>query len=231
MRFFKFLATFAPDPREMVNPPTPPGSVQAKPDSLAGKPDEPEVVTDKEEDDIDPETDIDVPVPKLPNHQIDIPEEPEKVTVVTKVWNENTKAFEEKNLGELMLVPTGCEEPEYVSPYENTVSFRSALPRDKERDANLYASYQQNGWISRRWARENLDEDIDSDKVEKELADDIPVILALQGKQDVASGVAQTAGLEGKGDNNGAPLPPGPGPGRGNKAAPGDNGASTPGAG
>jgi len=191
---------------------------------------EPEVVTEKKEDEIDPEKDIDVPVPKLASHQIDIPEEPERVEVITQVWNAATGMFEEKNLGVLMLVPTGCEEPEFLSPYDNTVSFRSPLPRDKQVDANLHGALQKMGVVSREWIQEHTDEEIDPVLENRRIADDIPVLMALQGKQGdpTATGVAQTPGLEGKGDNNGAPLPPGPGPGRGNTAAPGDNGASQP---
>jgi hypothetical protein len=187
---------------------------------------EPVVFTEKEEDDIDPEEDVDVPVPKLAPHQVDIPEEPETVRVITQVWNAAMGVFEEQDLGELLLIPTGCEEPEFLSPYENSVCFKSALPRDKQIDANLYGAYQKMGIVSRDWIRENSDEEIDGVLEERRIADDIPVLMAMQGKPTEAGGVAQTAGLEGKGDNNGAPLPPGPGPGRGNVAAPGDDGAS-----
>lgn len=189
---------------------------------------EPVVFTDKKEEPTDPEEDVEVPIPKLASHQIDIPEEPETVRVITQLWDASQGKFIEEDLGELLLIPSGCEEPEYLSPYENTVSFKSALPRDKQIDANLYGAYQKMGTVSREWIRENSDEEIDGVLEDKRIADDIPILLAMQGKPDVSSGVAQTAGLEGKGDNNGAPLPPGPGPGRGNTSAPGDNGASAP---
>ena len=69
--------------------------------------------------------------------------------------------------------------------------------------------------------------DINIDEMDKDISDDIPFTLALQGLPDPSGGVAQTAGVqEGQGapgSNNGAPLPPGPGPGRGNKVRPGDN--------
>jgi hypothetical protein len=186
---------------------------------------EPIKFVDKEEDELDPEKDIDIPVPKLPTHQIDLPEEPELIRVTTNVWDPVTGSFVMRDLGEMLLVPTGCEEPEYLSPYENTVYFRSALPRDKAVDANLYAAYQKMGIASRDWIRDNMDEDFDNMLEDKRIADDVPILMALAGKAE-NSGVAQTAGLEGGGDNNGAPLPPGPGPGRGNKNVPGDDGAS-----
>lgn len=193
----------------------------------ANQPSEEPVVEGKEEDDpADPEDDQLTQPPQLVSHQIDVPEEPERIRVVTQIWNPAEARFVETDLGEMLLIPTGCEEPEFLSPYENSVSFRSPLPRDKANEANLFGSYQQNGWVSRDWVRKNLDEEIDPIEVEKQIADDIPVILALQGKPDpgTGAGVAQTDG--GKAGNNGAPLPPGPGPGRGNKVVPGDNAAS-----
>ena len=187
--------------------------------------DGPAPIPKEEEDPGDPE-DPEVPIPKLTDHQIDIPEEPEKIRVITQVWDDASGGFVEKDLGELTLVPTGCEEPTMFSPYENTVSFRSPLPRDKERDANLYAMYQSNGWASRAWIRAQLDEDFADDlELDREIADDIPVILAIQGKPDMSGGAAGVGQTEGMGSNNGAPLPPGPGPGRGNKNVPGDGAA------
>lgn len=198
----------------------------AEPADADAPDEEPEVEGKEEQDPADPEEEAQVTPPKLPSHQIDVPEEPERVHVKTMIFNPATGGYEEKDLGQLLLIPTGCEEPEFFSPYENAVSFRSPLPRDKEREANLYALYQQNGWASRNWIRKNLDEDLSNpEHLDKEIADDIPIILALQGKPDVATGAAQTPGTDGAGDNNGAPLPPGPGPGRGNLAAPGDNAA------
>lgn len=178
-------------------------------------------------EDTDYENEIQVQPEQLPPHDIDIPEEPELVNVVARVWNSETQAFEEKNLGEMLLVPTGCDCPEYASPYETEVKFKSALPRDLEKDVNLYAAMQQNGWIDRHWAMEHLELGINPAEVDKRIADDIPFILSMKGMPDPTQQVAQTEGLS-PGSNNGAPLPPGPGPGRGNKFAPGDGMAGKP---
>ncbi len=175
--------------------------------------------------DEDYENEVEAQPEQLPPHDIDIPEEPEKVNVVARIWNPQTRAYEEKNLGELLLIPTGCERSEVVSPYENSVKLKSALPRDVERDSNLYATWQKNGWVDRHWVMEKLDEGINVNEVDKRIADDIPFLLAMQGMPDPTQQVAQTAGMA-PGSNNGAPLPPGPGPGRGNKFAAGDNMAS-----
>ncbi len=178
-------------------------------------------------EDTDYENEVQVQPEQLPPHDIDIPEEPELVNVVARVWNSETQTFEEKDLGEMLLVPTGCDCSEYVSPYKTDVKFKSALPRDLEKDVNLYAAMQTNGWISRRWAQEHLELGINPAEADKEIADDIPFILSMKGVPDPTQQVAQTEGLS-PGSNNGAPLPPGPGPGRGNKFAPGDGMAGKP---
>jgi hypothetical protein len=157
--------------------------------------------------------------PQLPPHDMDIPEEPILVRVIIDVWNKETRSYEKKDLGEQKLIPTGCERPEYLEPHCNKVRLKSALPRDKQMEANLHAAWQKDGLVSRRWRQERLEEEgLDIERIEREIADDIPLMLALQGKPD-PSGVGQTEGNS----NNGAPLPPGPGPGRGNLNVPGDN--------
>lgn len=187
---------------------------------------EPVVILKSEEDPEDPEEKPPVAIPKLASHEIDIPEEPEEVEIVQAVWDETSQAWIDLPPQTLLLVPTGCAFPEELNPFDTVVSLRSALPRDKEKDANLYQAYQKNNWVSRDWVREHLDEDIDSAKEDKRIADDIPINLASQGIPET-SGVAQTPGLdpgqEAPGDNHGAPNPPKPGPGRGNKFTPGDN--------
>jgi hypothetical protein len=182
------------------------------------------VVAEKEEEEPNDPAEIpEIPLPKLASNQIDIPEEPEEVDVVLAVYANGQ--WTDTPMGKMLLVPTGCEEPEELSPYESIVSLRSALPRDKEKDMNLFQAYRNNGLVSREWIRENLDEDIDGKIEDKRIADDIPVMLAMQGIPETG-GVAQTAGMDpgqpGAGSNNGAPLPAKPGPGRGNKFAPGD---------
>jgi hypothetical protein len=165
---------------------------------------------------------------QLPPHDIDIPEEPEVVRVITRVWEPTLQRYVDRDLGELLLVPTGCDCAEYVSPYDNSVKLKSALPRDLANDVNLYAAMQTNGWVDRHWCMERLELGLNPAEIDKRIADDIPFMLNMKGMPDPTSQVAQTPGLQG--DNNGAPLPSEPGPGRGNKYSPGDNlaSASTP---
>lgn len=195
-------------------------------------PDEPEPVSEKPTAETDPEATV-VKPPQLAPHDLELPEEPEEVEIVSRVWNQETQTFAYVSAGKRLLVPTGCKRPEYLNPYETKVKLKSALPRDRERDANLYAQYQQNGWVSRRWIQERIEDEINIPQVDREISEDVPFLLALQGKVDV-SGVGQTSGPQGTttsvpnaagvpGSSNGAPPPPGPGPGRGNKFAPGDN--------
>jgi hypothetical protein len=170
---------------------------------------------------------VEVKPTQLSTNEIDLPEEPERVRVVIRVWNPVDQAWMERDLGERMLVPTGCDVPRYLDPYEHTVVLKNALPRDKEKDTNLYSAWQKMALVDRKWIQRQLDEDIRAEDVDRELPEDIAFLLAMQGKGELATGVPQTAGLDPgaapPGSNNGAPPPPGPGPGRGNKAAPGDN--------
>jgi hypothetical protein len=171
----------------------------------------------------DYEQEVEVKPEQLAPHDMDVPEEPIRVRVQMRVWD--GQQYVMRDLGEQLLVPTGCDRPKYLDPHKTKVTLKSALPRDLEKDSNLYALWQTNGWVSRRWVQDHLDEDINPTVVNKEIADDIPFLLALQGKQDPAGGVAQTNGTQ-PGDSNGAPLPPAPGPGRGNVYGAGDNLAS-----
>lgn len=167
-------------------------------------PPSPEPVVPKKAEDTprDPEEEVYKP-PTLAAHDIDIPEEPELVRVVMRTWNPNTQSFVDVDMGEQLLVPSGCKSPKHLSPYENCVTLKSALPRDKEQEANLFSMYQRQGWVSRNWVREHLDEEIKGAEVDKEIADDIPFMQALNvggksgslGPPGVGGGVAQSPGL------------------------------------
>jgi len=176
------------------------------------------------------EPEIRVEPEQLSPYDIDIPEEPERISVTVQSWDPNRQEFLPENLGVLTLVPTGCTSPTYLNPYDSCAEIKSALPRDLEQLSNLYATWQKNGWLNRHEVMRRLEIGENPAEVDKKIADDIPFILAMQGKPDQTKQVAQTAGIDPgqKGSNNGAPLPPGPGPGRGNRYAPGDNMAGRP---
>jgi hypothetical protein len=169
--------------------------------------------------------------PQLAQHDMDVPEEPEELDVVQLKFDEASGTWKEEHLGMMVLVPTGCDNPVYADPYESSVGTISALPRDKQAEANLYSLYQKQGWSSRDWIREKLQENINAKREDERILDDIPFLNLLAGKPAEAPvGVGQTPGMtggaSGPGSSNGAPPPPGPGPGRGNTYAPGDDGAS-----
>lgn len=187
----------------------------------------------KSKDDADPPDPAGPPPvkpPPLPPYDIDLPEEPETVRVVIQEWDPSTRTFMDRDLGVQTLVPTGCDRPKFLSPFENNVVLKTALPRDREKDTNLYTTWMTNGWIDRHWAMEHLDEDIHIAKVDKKIADDMPFRAALNFKPDPgAAMVGQTNGMQdGRTPGNGAPPPPGPGPGAGNKFTAGDQLAKTP---
>ena len=159
-----------------------------------------------------PDEDVpDVEVPQLAEHEVDIPPEPERVAVVVRVWNGSM--WVDKDLGEMDLVPCECEEPDYADPYETSASFKSALPRDLERESTLYQMWQQNGWVDRRWIREKLDQGLDPEKLDKGIEDDIPILMALQGKEG-GKGVGQTEGMSPGNPSNGINPSDVKGPGR-----------------
>ncbi len=128
----------------------------------------------------------------LSPHDIDMPEEPEVIDVETEVWRDGV--WVDRSIGQMTLIPTGCDKPVFCNPYENLVQFRPALPRDMERESNLLAQWQKNLWISRRDAQQRIDEGLNIPEVDKRIADDIPFLLAAQGIPEV-QGVGQTAGM------------------------------------
>lgn len=146
------------------------------------------------------------PAPLAPT-DINVPPEPELVRVVVQTWNPLTRSFEAEDLGEQLLVPTGCKRPDPLSPYETEVCLRSALPRDKERDSNLYAQWQNNGWISRHWAMEHLEEGINIPEIDRAIEEDMDLMQRLRG-QVPAAGVAQTPGVQGSTGGVSTPMSP-----------------------
>jgi hypothetical protein len=94
----------------------------------------------------------------IPLHEIDIPEEPERVTVTLPYVNPDTQEYLFSDTKELFLVPTGCKRPAYLNPFENAVEFQETLPKDEALQAQLYQQYQQAGWVDEEWVRERIPE-------------------------------------------------------------------------
>lgn len=147
---------------------------------------------------------------KLSAKDIDLPEEPVRLRVATRVFDPTTRTWNLEDQGERLLVPTGCKQPRYLNPYETKVTFVGPLPKDRGEDTNLWKAWQQMGLVSREWIREQMDAEINSAVEDQRIADDIPFLLAMQGSGDpdpfaAGGGVAQTPGL-----SNGR-VPPGAG--------------------
>lgn len=160
---------------------------------------------------------------KLPAKDIDLPEEPETVNLLVRVFNPETREWSVQSLGEEEVVPTGCERPVYLNPYESVVTLASPLPRDRVEETNLWTSWKNLGLVSRNWIRERMDEDLNSEEEDERIADDIRFYAALDnqpatdpyevttsqpaGPPQGPKGVAQSPGM-----SQGKPLPGKPPP-------------------
>lgn len=152
----------------------------------------------KEAEDEEYEQPVEAEQPQLQEHDMDIPEEPETVLVIVRVVDENGN-WQEDNQGPRMLVPTGCDKPVFLNPYITKVSLRSALPRDRAEEANLYATYQTNLWMSRKTIMKRLDQGLQYEDETDNMEDDTPLILARAGTADPNSAAAQVGQTEGNG--------------------------------
>jgi len=97
-------------------------------------------------------------VHSLDMDEIEVPEEPEEVSIVRKYLHPVTGevALEERETK--FLVPTGCQRPVYLNPFETTVELPDPLPKDEMIQATLFEKYQQNGWVDEEWCRERIPE-------------------------------------------------------------------------
>lgn len=92
----------------------------------------------------------------IPDKDIDIPEEPERVEM-RRVWSHPvTGEIVETEVINQFLVPTGCYRPQYLNPFENEVEFHDALPKDEALEAQLFLMYQQAGWVDAEWCQDNI---------------------------------------------------------------------------
>ena len=56
------------------------------------------------------------------------------------------------------VVPTGCNTPEYLNPFENEVNFLDTLPKDDAMRAQLLGSYLQMGIVDPHWVQDHIPE-------------------------------------------------------------------------
>ena len=95
---------------------------------------------------------------KLPDADIDLPEEPETVQVVRTWANPNTGEVAYQETIPMFLVPTGCRLPRYLNPFENTVAFNDVLPKDKALEAQLFQQYLAMEIVDTHWVQEKIPE-------------------------------------------------------------------------
>lgn len=88
--------------------------------------------------------------------QIEVPEEPEYVTVAKNLIHPVSGVLLGTEFEEKFLVPTGCRSPKYLDPFTNTVEFLEPLPKDEALQANLFAIYQSNNWVDAEWCQSKI---------------------------------------------------------------------------
>jgi hypothetical protein len=88
--------------------------------------------------------------------QIEVPEEPEYVTVARNLIHPVSGVLLGTEFEEKFLVPTGCRSPKYLDPFTNTVEFLEPLPKDEALQASLFAIYQSNQWVDAEWCQSKI---------------------------------------------------------------------------
>ena len=97
-------------------------------------------------------------VQQVPPGDIDIPEEPIRITV-TRTWaHPDTGVILDTEDEEMFLVPTDCKRPAYLNPFESKVEFLDVLPKDEALQAQLYQGYQTAGWVDAEWCQDHIPE-------------------------------------------------------------------------
>jgi len=151
----------------------------------------PETGAEKRIEGFKPETPI-AQVPQMPMEAIELPAEPEKVTL--RIVQYDTVTGNEISSTDTVVdvVPTGCERSEYLNPYFNTVLFNDTVPKDKQLVADLMEKYQKNGWVSKRWIRKQITEVEDPEAMEKEIEDEASDAIG-QAQSQVDAAAAEDA--------------------------------------
>lgn len=110
--------------------------------------------------------------PTAPPTAIELPPEPELITLRRLIVDSATGEEKEVESKQIYVVPTGCKTCEYLNPYENTVILNDTVPKDKMIQANLYQLYLQMGIVSKSWVRNQITDIEDPNQVEQEIEDE-----------------------------------------------------------
>ena len=111
--------------------------------------------------------------PKLQG-ELEVPAEPEAVNLSTIDIDPITGAASGVMRETRMLVPTGCNAPEYLDPYSVEARMKDALPRDDAIDLQQWTILHDRKVVSADWIRRKR-RDIDPDEyddIRKELQEE-----------------------------------------------------------
>ena len=133
---------------------------------------------------IDPATGMEMPpaepqtpeTPQIASEAIELPKEPENITLRRRVVDTAGNELE-ANESEVLVVPTGCEDPEYLNPYETATVFNDTVPKDKQLQLTLFQGYDQLHLVSKKWMRKQIPEIED------------PVAMALEIEEEQGANV------------------------------------------
>ena len=95
---------------------------------------------------------------QLPPGEIDVPEEPEHVTVAQQYLHPYTGQLLRTVEKEMFLVPTGCKCCSYLNPFETDVQFLDILPKDEALQVQLYEKYLAAGLVDAEWVQDHIPE-------------------------------------------------------------------------
>jgi hypothetical protein len=94
----------------------------------------------------------------LPPTFIDVPEEPEMVSVVTRYTDPASGVVISESTENRFLVPTKCLRPAYLDPYETEVQYHETLPKDEAQQQQLYMGWLQGGIVDTEWIQDRVPE-------------------------------------------------------------------------
>jgi len=119
------------------------------------------------------------PAPKPPTppyeppqmHDVQLPPEPETITVQRAKIDPNTGAVVADGPPQtIQVVWTECEAPNYLNPFDTTVKLKPTLPKDKALEIAYHTLLKTAGAVSSDWIREHTD-DIENPAEEKKRCD------------------------------------------------------------
>jgi hypothetical protein len=157
-------------------------------------------------------------IQQLPMGEVDLPEEPEKVTVERHYLDPNTGRVSQTETVEMFLVPTGCKRSAYLNPFETKVEFNSTLPKDEALEEQRYRALLDMQVVDREWVQDRIpDVAVQKTEINKRLKPKFAVQEQLKPQQQTtvdAQGASNTTTMYGgelaPGQENPAAVP-GPG--------------------